>query len=266
MSGVSVPDVTSVGEICRKCVAYVAPTTCQGSSRQTMLPMMKTALVVEDDPTIRLVLRTNLENDGLRVLEAETAESALVIVQDEMPDIVLVDLRLPGIHGFDLVRSLRARSEVPIIIVTANTDSHDVVAGLEAGADDYVTKPFVTKELMARIRRQLRRPTPDASAASGSILRCGPLELHQDTCEVRRDGAKIAVSRIEFDVLQALMSAQGRVLSRDYLLRTVWGYSNAGDGRVVDNLIYRLRGKIEADPSRPELLLTIRGFGYRMKA
>lgn len=231
-----------------------------------MLPMMKTALVVEDDPTIRLVLRTNLENDGLRVLEAETAEAALVIVQDEMPDIVLVDLRLPGIHGFDLVRSLRARSEVPIIIVTANTDSHDVVAGLEAGADDYVTKPFVTKELMARIRRQLRRPVPDASVAPGAILRCGPLELHQDTCEVRRDDAKVAVSRIEFDVLQALMSSQGRVLSRDYLLRTVWGYSNAGDGRVVDNLIYRLRGKIESDPSRPELLLTIRGFGYRMKA
>ena len=231
-----------------------------------MLHMMKTALVVEDDPTIRLVLRTNLENDGLRALEAETAEAALVMVQDEMPDILLVDLRLPGIHGFDLVRSLRARSEVPIIIVTANTDSHDVVAGLEAGADDYVTKPFVTKELMARIRRQLRRPMPDASTASGSILRCGPLELHQDTCEVRRDGARIAVSRIEFDVLQALMGAQGRVLSRDYLLRTVWGYSNAGDGRVVDNLIYRLRGKVEADPSRPELLLTIRGFGYRMKA
>jgi DNA-binding response OmpR family regulator len=231
-----------------------------------MLPMMKTALVVEDDPTIRLVLRTNLENDGLRVLEAETAEAALVTVQDDMPDIVLVDLRLPGIHGFDLVRSLRARSEVPIIIVTANTDSHDVVAGLEAGADDYVTKPFVTKELMARIRRQLRRPTSEPGSPAGPVLTCGALELHQDTCEVRRDGVKIPVSRIEFDVLQALMGAQGRVLSRDYLLRTVWGYSNAGDGRVVDNLIYRLRGKIEADPSRPELLLTIRGFGYRMKS
>jgi DNA-binding response OmpR family regulator len=211
-----------------------------------------------------MVLRTNLENDGCRVMEAETGEAALVQLQDEMPDIVLVDLRLPGIHGLDLVRSLRARSEVPIIIVTANTDSHDVVAGLEAGADDYVTKPFVTKELMARIRRQLRRPV--ASGAEDAVLRCGPLELRVDTCEVFRDGEALPVSRIEFDVLQALMSAQGRVLSRDYLLRTVWGYSNAGDGRVVDNLIYRLRGKIETDPSRPDLLLTIRGFGYRMKA
>lgn len=229
-----------------------------------MLTVTKSALVVEDDPTIRMVLRTNLENDGCRVMEAETGEAALVQLQDEMPDIVLVDLRLPGIHGLDLVRSLRARSEVPIIIVTANTDSHDVVAGLEAGADDYVTKPFVTKELMARIRRQLRRPV--ASASDEAVLRCGPLELRADTCEVFRDGVALPVSRIEFDVLQALMSAQGRVLSRDYLLRTVWGYSNAGDGRVVDNLIYRLRGKIESDPSRPDLLLTIRGFGYRMKA
>ncbi len=229
-----------------------------------MLTATKSALVVEDDPTSRMVLRTNLENDGCRVMEAETGEAALVQLQDEMPDIVLVDLRLPGIHGLDLVRSLRARSEVPIIIVTANTDSHDVVAGLEAGADDYVTKPFVTKELMARIRRQLRRPV--ASGAEDAVLRCGPLELRADTCEVFRDGEALPVSRIEFDVLQALMSAQGRVLSRDYLLRTVWGYSNAGDGRVVDNLIYRLRGKIESDPSRPDLLLTIRGFGYRMKA
>jgi DNA-binding response OmpR family regulator len=229
-----------------------------------MLDVAKTALVVEDDPTIRMVLRTNLENDGCRVMEAETAEAALVQVQDEMPDIVLVDLRLPGIHGLDLLRSLRARSEVPIIIVTANTDSHDVVAGLEAGADDYVTKPFVTKELMARIRRQLRRPV--AATPDDSVLRCGPLELRLDTCEVLRSGEQVSVSRIEFDVLQALMSANGRVLSRDHLLRTVWGYSNAGDGRIVDNLIYRLRGKIEADPSQPSLLLTIRGFGYRMKA
>jgi DNA-binding response OmpR family regulator len=265
MSRSIVCTVTGETELCRRSVAQVAPATCHKGLPRTMLSMVKTALVVEDDPTIRLVLRTNLENDGHRVLEAESAEAALLMIQDEAPDIVLVDLRLPGLHGFDLVRSLRARSEVPIIIVTANTDSHDVVAGLEAGADDYVTKPFVTKELMARIRRQLRRPPAEAPAGQGNVLRCGPVEVHLDTCEVHRNGAPIAVSRIEFDVLQALMGAQGRVLSRDYLLRTVWGYSNAGDGRVVDNLIYRLRGKIESDSARPELLLTIRGFGYRMK-
>lgn len=226
--------------------------------------MIRTVMVVEDDDAIRMVLRTNLEDEGYRVLEAVTAEQGLVIVQDEQPDVVLVDLRLPGIHGLDLVRSLRATSQVPIIIVTAQTDSHDVVAGLEAGADDYVTKPFVAKELMARIRTQLRRATPpDESEAT---LGCGPIELRTDTAEVLRAGEVIPVSRIEFYVLAELIGAKGRVLSRDHLLRKVWGYGNAGDGRVVDNLIYRLRNKIEQDPANPELLVTVRGFGYRMKA
>jgi DNA-binding response OmpR family regulator len=229
--------------------------------------MIRTVMVVEDDDAIRMVLRTNLEDEGYRVLEAVTAEQGLVIVQDEQPDVVLVDLRLPGIHGLDLVRSLRATSSVPIIIVTAQTDSHDVVAGLEAGADDYVTKPFVAKELMARIRTQLRRTTnEDEDQGSGEGLVCGPIELRMGTAEVVRNGEVIPVSRIEFYVLAELIGAQGKVLSRDHLLRKVWGYGNAGDGRVVDNLIYRLRNKIEDDPAHPELLLTVRGFGYRMKA
>ena len=225
--------------------------------------MIRTVMVVEDDDAIRMVLRTNLEDEGYRVLEAVTAEQGLVIVQDEQPDVVLVDLRLPGIHGLDLVRSLRATSAVPIVIVTAQTDSHDVVAGLEAGADDYVTKPFVAKELMARIRTQLRRTTQEDDVTESMI--CGPIELRMGTAEVVRNGEVVAVSRIEFYVLAELISAQGRVLSRDHLLRKVWGYGNAGDGRVVDNLIYRLRNKIEEDPATPELLLTVRGFGYRMK-
>ncbi len=239
--------------------------------------MQRTVMVVEDDNAIRMVLRTNLEDEGYRVLEAVTAEQGLVIVQDEAPDVVLVDLRLPGIHGLDMVRSLRATSQVPIIIVTAQTDSHDVVAGLEAGADDYVTKPFVAKELMARIRTQLRRSVSaegdedDASEDSDALdnpefLICGPIELRTGTAEVMRAGEPIPVSRIEFYVLAELISAKGKVLSRDHLLRKVWGYGNAGDGRVVDNLIYRLRNKIELDPANPELLLTVRGFGYRMKA
>jgi DNA-binding response OmpR family regulator len=227
--------------------------------------MQRAVMVVEDDPAIRLVLRTNLEDEGYRVLEAETAEQALVINVDEKADVVLVDLRLPGIHGLDLVRSLRAMSQVPIIIVTAQTDSHDVVAGLEAGADDYVTKPFVAKELMARIRSQIRRTTPQEDSAEPGVLVCGPIELRPDTAEVLRDGEPVVVSRIEFYVLAELIAARGRVLSRDYLLRKVWGYGNAGDGRVVDNLIYRLRNKIETDPANPRLLTTVRGFGYRMK-
>jgi DNA-binding response OmpR family regulator len=234
--------------------------------------MQRTVMVVEDDDAIRMVLRTNLEDEGYRVQEAITAEQGLVIVQEDPPDVVLVDLRLPGIHGLDMVRSLRATSQVPIIIVTAQADSHDVVAGLEAGADDYVTKPFVAKELMARIRTQLRRAVPAEGEEeleapdNPELMICGPIELRTGTAEVMRAGEAIPVSRIEFYVLAELIGAKGKVLSRDHLLRKVWGYGNAGDGRVVDNLIYRLRNKIELDPANPELLLTVRGFGYRMKA
>jgi DNA-binding response OmpR family regulator len=224
----------------------------------------RSVMVVEDDDAIRLVLRTNLEDEGYRVVEAVTAEQALVQRIDEPADVVLVDLRLPGIQGLDLIRSLRATSQVPIIIVTAQTDSHDVVAGLEAGADDYVTKPFVAKELMARIRTQLRRS--QAVDDEPPLLTCGPIELRPDSAEVLRNGEPVPVSRIEFYVLAELIGARGRVLSRDHLLRKVWGYGNAGDGRVVENLIYRLRSKIEDDPANDELLTTVRGFGYRMKA
>jgi DNA-binding response OmpR family regulator len=225
----------------------------------------RSVLVVEDDDAIRLVLRTNLEDEGYRVVETVTAEQALVEMLDEKVDVVLVDLRLPGIQGLDLIRSLRGTSQVPIIIVTAQTDSHDVVAGLEAGADDYVTKPFVSKELMARIRTLLRRVAPSPDEESTALV-CGPIELRPDRAEVLRHGDPIPVSKIEFYVLAELIGARGKVLSRDYLLRKVWGYGNAGDGRVVDNLIYRLRSKIEDDPANPELLTTVRGFGYRMKA
>lgn len=224
--------------------------------------MVRSVLVVEDDDAIRLVLRTNLEDEGYRVIEAGTAEQGMLLMLDEKADVVLVDLRLPGLHGLDLVRSLRATSQVPIIIVTAQTDSHDVVAGLEAGADDYVTKPFVAKELMARIRTLLRRMTPTEDGPQ--TLVCGPIELRPDTAQVLRHGEPVPVSRIEFYVLAELIGARGRVLSRDYLLRKVWGYGNAGDGRVVDNLIYRLRSKFEDDPAEPTILVTVRGFGYRM--
>jgi len=173
-------------------------------------------------------------------------------------------LRLPGIQGLDLIRSLRATSQVPILIVTAQTDSHDVVAGLEAGADDYVTKPFVAKDLMARIRTQVRRT--DAAEIESSVLTCGPIELRPDTAQVLRRGVPVPVSRLEFRVLGELVDARGTVLSRDELLRRAWGYANTGDGRVVDNLMDRLRKKIEDDPASPELLTTVRDFGYRMTA
>jgi len=225
----------------------------------------KTVMVVEDEPEIRLVLRTYLEDEGYRVVEAETGERALSLSLDESPDVVLVDLRLPGIHGLDVVRSMRATSKVPIIVVTAQADSHDVVAGLEAGADDYVTKPFVPKELGARIRAQLRRNAVESGEVRQDVMACGPIVIRPETAEAFKDGEPLSLSRTEFRVLQELIVAGGRILSRDDLLRRVWGYGNAGDGRVVDNLIYRLRSKLEIDAASPEHLVTVRGFGYRLK-
>jgi DNA-binding response OmpR family regulator len=223
-------------------------------------------MVVEDEPEIRLVLRTFLEDEGYRVLEAETGEAALAMMLDESPDVALIDLRLPGIHGFDVIRSIRGTSQLPIICVTAQADSHDVVAGLEAGADDYVTKPFVPKELVARIRAQLRRTAvAEGEAVHEDVVACGPIVIRPETAEAFKDGEPMALSRTEFRVLQELILAKGRILSRDDLLRRVWGYGNAGDGRVVDNLIYRLRAKIEQDPAEPRYLITVRGFGYRLK-
>lgn len=221
-------------------------------------------MVVEDDPEIRMVISIALEDEGFRVLEAESGERALLLAQDEDPDVVLVDLRLPGIHGFDVVRSLRATSRVPIIVVTAQADSEDVVTGLEAGADDYVTKPFVTKELVARVRAQIRRAGEESS--DDGLLECGEVKLHPDTAEASVAGRMIPLSPTEYKLLAELIGARERVVSRDDLLRNVWGYRNPGDGRVVDNLVYRLRAKMEPDPAEPVHLLTVRGFGYRLKA
>lgn len=221
-------------------------------------------MVVEDDDEIRMVLAVALEDEGYRVLEAESGEKALLLAQDEDPDVVLVDLRLPGIHGFDVVRTLRATSRVPIIVVTAQAESNDVVTGLEAGADDYVTKPFVTRELMARVRAQIRRAGDDAT--DQDLIECGPVRLHPETAEVSVGDRFVPLSPTEYKLLAELIGARERVVSRDDLLRNVWGYRNPGDGRVVDNLVYRLRAKMEADPAEPVHLLTVRGFGYRLKA
>jgi DNA-binding response OmpR family regulator len=225
--------------------------------------MSRSVMLVEDDSAIRMVLRVALEDAGYEVLEAESGEDALLMSMDEAADLLLVDLRLPGIHGLDVVRTVRGSSRVPIIILTANAASDDVVAGLGAGADDYVTKPFVTQELLARVAAQLRR-SQQVDAEEG--LECGPFVLSPDQGMLHVNGTPVPMSRTEFKVMQELMAAQERVLSRDYLLKHVWGYQHAGDGRIVDNLVYRLRAKIEPDPTDPQHLVTVRGFGYRLKA
>ncbi len=227
-------------------------------------------LIVEDDDGIRTALRLALEDEGYRVSEAESGERALEQIATGPADLVLVDLMLPGMSGFELVHELRRVSEVPIVIVTARSDSHDVVAGLEAGADDYVRKPFVVKELEARIRALLRRANADPGTGAGTgdstVHHIGDLEIRPEAGTVLRAGTPISLTRTEFLLLCELVENQGLVLSRERLLERVWGYDYFGDSRLVDAHVRRLRTKIEADPSNPKIVLTMRGLGYKLNA
>jgi DNA-binding response OmpR family regulator len=218
---------------------------------------------VEDDPRVRRVLRLALEDEGYHVSEAADGEQGLADLPDVEPDVVLLDLMLPGLDGFSVCREVRRRSMVPVIVVTARTDSHDVVAGLEAGADDYVTKPLVAKELSARIRALLRRVEPTLGQQPRRV-KLGTLCIGLDDGVVERDGERISLTRTEFRLLAELAAAGGRVLSREDLLEKVWGYGYFGDSRIVDVHIRRLRTKIEVDPARPRHVVTARGLGYRM--
>ncbi|HXX89232.1 MAG TPA: response regulator transcription factor [Acidimicrobiales bacterium] len=223
--------------------------------------MSSKILLVEDDARIRASLRLALEDEGYEVDEAGAGEEALERFADQPADVVLIDLMLPGMDGFECCRQLRRSSAVPVIMVTARTDTHDVVAGLEAGADDYVTKPFVAKELAARIRALLRRARP---VDEPSVLAFGDIEVRPDEGTVRRGGEEIHCTRTEFRLLCELAVSPGRVLSREQLLDRVWGYDYFGDGRLVDVHIRRLRTKIEADPANPRHIQTVRGMGYKL--
>ena len=220
-------------------------------------------LLVEDDRRIRTSLRLVLEDEGNTVDEAENAEVALEMLGRRAVEVAIVDLMLPGMDGFELCRRLRASFDIPILILTARSDSHDVVAGLEAGADDYMVKPAVPKELSARVRALLRR-----SARSGSgpqLLAFGDLEIQPDAGVVRRGGEEVALTKTEFGLLCELAQASGRILTREILLEKVWGYDYFGDGRLVDVHIRRLRTKVEADPAQPRHIVTVRGLGYKLE-
>ncbi|MGH9047666.1 MAG: winged helix-turn-helix domain-containing protein [Acidimicrobiales bacterium] len=220
-------------------------------------------LFIEDDERIRTVLRISLEHDGFAVIEAPSGEEGLAQFERRPPDVVLVDLRLPGIDGFEVTRILRRSSNIPIIMVTAHGDSHDTVAGLEAGADDYVVKPVVAKVLAARIRALLRRASSEEETAT--VVRVGDVEIHREANLVTRDGQEVPLTRTEFKVLCALAEHPGWVLSRAQLLESVWEYDFFGDDRLVDTHVGRLRAKIEHDPSKPELIVTVRGVGYKLQ-
>jgi two-component system response regulator MtrA len=222
---------------------------------------MSTILIVEDDSALRLTLRLLLEDEGYKVSEFADGES--VLDSSEHIDLALVDLRLPGISGYDVVRHLRRSSDLPIIIVSAQVDSHDIVAGRAAGADDYVTKPFIPQELMARIRANLRRARQPVEADQAEF-QFDDLVVRPATGEVLVAGESIAVTKTELGVLTALLEAEGKIIDRDELLSRVWGYDYLGDSRMVDAHVHRLRHKIEADPTNPHIVLTVRGLGYRI--
>ena len=219
-------------------------------------------LIVEDDEGVRRSLGLALGDEGYDVVLTENAADALAAFEAEAPDLMLIDVMLPGQNGLDLCRTIRQTSMVPVIMVTARDDSHDVVAGLEAGADDYVTKPFVFKELTARIRALLRRIRVEDTGES-KTMRFGDLEIARDEGRVSKAGENLALTKIEFELLCELASSPKRVFSRDQLLSNVWGYDYFGDGRVVDAHIRRLRKKIEDEPSDPSFVLTVRGLGYK---
>lgn len=220
-------------------------------------------LTVEDDERIRTSVKLALEDEGWQVLEAETGEDAIATFTREPTDVVLIDIMLPGIDGFEVCRSVRRLSDVPIIMVTARADTHDVVAGLEAGADDYLTKPFVPKELSARIRAMLRRAR---SADTGvTRMRFADLEIVPQEGTVTRGGEPIHLTKTEFRLLVELAANAGRVFSREALLEKVWGHDYFGDGRLVDVHIRRLRTKVEADPAEPRYVVTVRGLGYKLQ-
>jgi DNA-binding response OmpR family regulator len=231
-----------------------------------MEPAMTTLLLVEDDPEVRLVLKLSLEDEGYVVREAADGGTGLALFRAEAVDLVLLDLRLPDVRGLDVCRQMRAESLVPIIIVTAQTDTHDLVAGLEAGADDYVTKPVVPKALAAHIRALLRRVGMHEQKP-GAVLRAavfGDLEVRESEATVLKGGTPIDLTKTEFRLLCEFADNPNLVLSRDRLLERVWGYDYLGDSRLVDAHIHRLRAKVERDPENPTLIITVRGLGYKL--
>jgi len=226
-------------------------------------PQNAQLLVVEDDERIRASLRLALRDEGYAVHGVPDAASAMAHLAGADPDLILLDVLLPGMDGLDLCRTIRRTSAVPIIMLTARDDSHDVVAGLEAGADDYVTKPYNVKELAARIRSLLRRAQGLLEDSPRARV-VGDLEVRIDEGVVRRGGVDVDLTRTELRLLAELLAHERKVLSRDQLLERVWGYDYYGDVRVVDAHIRRLRAKIEHDPADPRLVLTVRGLGYKL--
>ena len=220
--------------------------------------MAQKILVVDDDPGISEMLAILLDSEGYEATVVANGAQVVPIYRSLRPDLILLDVMLPGLDGVSVARALRAESDVPIIMMSAKTDAVDVIAGLEAGADDYVTKPFENSVLFARVKARLRR-----QEAEPEVLHIGDLDIDLAAHEVTRDGNKLHLTPLEFELLTTLAKKPYQVFSREELLELVWGYHHAADTRLVNVHIQRLRAKVEHDPEHPTIVLTVRGVGYR---
>ncbi len=230
-----------------------------GETGATMTGVKGRVLVVDDDTALAEMLGIVLRTEGFEPVFCADGAKALAVFRETKPDLVLLDLMLPGRDGIDVCRSIRAESGVPIVMLTAKTDTVDVVLGLESGADDYVVKPFKPKELVARVRTRLRR----IDQVGPENLAIGDLQIDVAGHSVKRDSEQISLTPLEFDLLAALARKPWQVFTREILLQEVWGYRHAADTRLVNVHVQRLRSKIEHDPERPQIVVTVRGVGYK---
>ena len=221
----------------------------------------RSVLIVEDDPSIALGLRMNLEAEGYEVMSAEDGEMALDVVRSDAPELIILDVMLPKLNGFEVLRTLRQEGHtMPIIILSARTGEIDKVTGLELGAEDYVAKPFSLAELLARIRAALRRGSPPQKTKGFSF---GDVLVDPDARDVKKQDHLVDMTATEFDVLMCFLQSKGRALTRDEIFRAVWGPNHHGTPRTIDNFVQQLRAKLEDDPQAPRFFRTGRGVGYR---
>ncbi|WP_010681342.1 response regulator YycF [Acetivibrio cellulolyticus] len=220
-------------------------------------------LIVDDEKNIVDILKFNLVKEGFQTIEANDGEQAIECALKEKPDLILLDIMLPKVDGFTVCRKLRQTISTPIIMITAKEEEVDKVLGLELGADDYITKPFSTRELMARVKANLRRVSSENTVSKEcNAIKCGDLEIDIDRYEVKRDNKVLELTLREFELVKFLALQQGQIFSRESLLEKVWGYEYYGDVRTVDVTVRRLREKVENDPSNPSYIMTKRGVGY----